>query len=150
MKRTITYLLLITILLCCSCKSKKQVLDKPDDLISRSTLTEIIAESYVIESTIHLAPDSLNKRDLAQQYYKELFDKYHITRQQFESSINYYIADETTAERLLTDASKNIEKKRMHYKDELDAYIKDKQANGQPGDSLESQNLGNNPIRGPQ
>lgn len=126
------------------------MLDKPDDLISRSTLTEIIAESYVIESTIHLAPDSLNKRDLAQQYYKELFDKYHITRQQFESSINYYIADETTAERLLTDASKNIEKKRMHYKDELDAYIKDKQANGQPGDSLESQNLGNNPIRGPQ
>jgi len=150
MKRTITYLLLVTILLCCSCKSKKQVLDKPDDLINRSTLTEIIAESYVIESTIHLAPDSLNKRDLAQQYYKELFDRYHITRQQFESSINYYIADETTAERLLTDASKNIEKKRMHYKDELDAYIKNKQANGQPGDSLESQNLGNNPIRGPQ
>lgn len=124
MKRHLLILFALILLLCSSCKSKKQVLDKPDDLISRSTLTEILSEAYVIESTVHLANDSVNKRDLTQQYYKELFERHHITKKQFESSLDYYIADETTSEKLLTEVSKKIEIRRQECKEELDKSIK--------------------------
>lgn len=124
MKRHLLILFALILLLCSSCKSKKQVLDKPDGLISRSTLTEILSEAYVIESTVHLANDSVNKRDLTQQYYKELFERHHITKKQFESSLDYYIADETTSEKLLTEVSKKIEIRRQECKEELDKSIK--------------------------
>lgn len=124
MKRHLLILFALILLLCSSCKSKKQVLDKPDDLISRSTLTEILSEAYVIESTVHLSADSINKRDLTQQYYKELFERHHITKKQFESSLDYYIADETTSEKLLTEVSKKIEIRRQECKEELDNSIK--------------------------
>lgn len=125
MKQYFILTLTVLILLCCGCKSKKQVLDKPEGLINRSTLTEILAEAYVIESTVHLSADSINKRDLTQQFYKELFERHHITQKQFESSLDYYIADETTAEKLLTEVSKKIEVQRQKSKEELDASLQE-------------------------
>jgi hypothetical protein len=89
-----------------SCKSKKQVMEKPDNLINRITLVNILAESYIIESTLQFSPtDSIPKQDLARRYYKDLFDRYHITNKQFESSIAYYVSEEKSAEKLLNDAS---------------------------------------------
>lgn len=116
MKR-ILYILFAIVLVCCSsCKSKKQVLEKPEGLINRSTMVKIIADSYIIESTVHLNSDpTINKGELAKIYYKELFQRYNITREQFVSSINYYISEESSAEKLLSDASKLIEKKRESY-----------------------------------
>lgn len=124
MKQYLTLTITLLLLFCCGCKSKKQVLDKPEGLINRSTLTEILAEAYVIESTVHLSADSINKRDLTQQFYKELFERHHITKKQFESSLDYYIANETTAEKLLTEVSKKIEIRRQECKEELDKSIK--------------------------
>lgn len=115
MKRLL-YILIAIVLVCfASCKSKKQVLDKPEGLINRSTMVKIIADSYIIESTVHLSADTISKSELAQKYYKELFQRYNITREQFVSSINYYVSEESSAEKLLSDASKLIEKKRESY-----------------------------------
>ncbi|MCQ2275912.1 MAG: DUF4296 domain-containing protein [Bacteroidales bacterium] len=115
MKRSL-YILIAIVLVCfASCKSKKQVLDKPEGLINRSTMVKIIADSYIIESTVHLSADTISKSELAQKYYKELFQRYNITREQFVSSINYYVSEESSAEKLLSDASKLIEKKRESY-----------------------------------
>ncbi len=95
------------------CKSKKQVMEKPDKLINRVTLVNILAESYLIESTLQMVPkDSINKEDLARLYYKDLFDRYQITNEQFESSIAYYISEEKSAEKLLNDASALIVSKK--------------------------------------
>lgn len=89
-----------------SCKSKKHVMEKPDNLINRITLVNILAESYIIESTLQFTPtDSIPKDELARRYYKDLFDRYHITNKQFESSIAYYVSEEKSAEKLLNDAS---------------------------------------------
>lgn len=89
-----------------SCKSKKHVMEKPDNLINRITLVNILAESYIIESTLQFTPtDSIPKQELARRYYKDLFDRYHITNKQFESSIAYYVSEEKSAEKLLNDAS---------------------------------------------
>ena len=115
MKHLLTFLLAVVLLFCSSCKSKKQVLDKPEDLISRSTMVNIIADSYIIESTVHLAPDSLDRRELTRQYYKELFNRYKITREQFIHSIDYYVSEESSAEKLLSDASELVTKKRKEH-----------------------------------
>lgn len=89
-----------------SCKSKKMVMEKPDHLINRITLVNILAESYIIESTLQFSPiDTISKDELARRYYKDLFDRYKITNEQFESSIAYYVSEEKSAEKLLNDAS---------------------------------------------
>lgn len=112
MKRLLLFILATLLLTFAGCRSKKQVLDKPDDLISRSTMVNVIAESYIIESTVHTSPDTVSRAALAKIYYRDLFNRYKITRKQFESSLNYYISEESSAEALLADASALIVKKR--------------------------------------
>lgn len=94
------------------CHNKKQVLDKPDNLINRSKMVNIIAESYIIESTVHTSPDTVNKIALTRMYYRDLFNRYKISREQFSSSMDYYLSEEETADKLLKDASDLIAKKR--------------------------------------
>ena len=96
-----------------ACNSKKQVMEKPDHLINRITLVNILAESYLIESSLHmLPPDSIGRNDLARLYYKDLFDRYNITNEQFESSVAYYISEEKSAEKLLNAAAALIVSKK--------------------------------------
>lgn len=106
---------LIAFLTCfSSCNSKKQVMEKPEHLINRITLVNILAESYLIESTLQMTPaDSIyGKSDLARLYYKDLFDRYQITNEQFESSVAYYVSEEKSAEKLLNDAAALIVSKK--------------------------------------
>lgn len=111
--KTYVMALLAAMFLFPSCNSKKQVMEKPDHLINRITLVNILAESYLIESTLQVVPsDSIGKDELARRYYKDLFDRYHITGEQFESSIAYYISEEKSAEKLLNDAAALIVSKK--------------------------------------
>jgi hypothetical protein len=88
-------------------------MEKPDHLINRITLVNILAESYIIESYLQMVPyDSIGKDELARQYYKDLFQRYNITNEQFESSIAYYVSEEKSAEKLLNDASALIVSKK--------------------------------------
>ena len=115
MNKITTILIASLMLLAClsSCNSKKQVMEKPDNLINRITLVNILADSYLIESTLQLSPnDTLSRDELARLYYKDLFDRYHITNEQFESSVAYYISEEKSAEKLLNDAATLIVSKK--------------------------------------
>lgn len=111
--QNVILLLLAVLMLFSGCGNKKQVMEKPDHLINRITLVNILAESYLIESTLQMTPsDTISKEVLAQQYYKNLFDRYHITNEQFESSIAYYVSEEKSAEKLLNDAATLIVSKK--------------------------------------
>ena len=116
MKRNIHILLAIIIavmVVLAGCNDKKKVMKKPPHLINRITLVNILAESYLIESTLQMTiPDSISKDELARRYYKDLFDRYHITSEQFESSVAYYVSEEKSAEKLLNDASALIVNKK--------------------------------------
>ena len=104
---------LVALVLFAGCNNKKQMMEKPDNLINRITLVNILADSYLIESTLQMSsPDSIRKEDLARQYYKDLFDRYHITNEQFESSVAYYVSEEKSAEKLLNDAATLIVSKK--------------------------------------
>ena len=107
----ILFIAFITLLV--GCNDKKHVMKKPDHLINRITLVNILAESYLIESTLQISPtDTIPKEELARRYYKDLFDRYHITNEQFESSVAYYVSEEKSAEKLLNDASALIVNKK--------------------------------------
>lgn len=114
MKRKHLSLISIILCVCClyGCHNKKQVLDKPDNLINRNTMVKIIAECYIIESTVHTAPDSVNKIAETRTYYREMFNRYKITREQFSTSMDYYLSEQSTADKLLKDASDLIAKQR--------------------------------------
>ena len=108
------FIIIVAIMMVLSgCNDKKKVMKKPPHLINRITLVNILAESYLIESTLQMTvPDSISKDELARRYYKDLFDRYHITSEQFESSVAYYVSEEKSAEKLLNDASALIVNKK--------------------------------------
>ncbi|MBR4913529.1 MAG: DUF4296 domain-containing protein [Bacteroidales bacterium] len=108
------FIIIVAVMMVLSgCNDKKKVMKKPPHLINRITLVNILAESYLIESTLQMTvPDSLSKDELARRYYKDLFDRYHITSEQFESSVAYYVSEEKSAEKLLNDASALIVNKK--------------------------------------
>lgn len=110
----ILFIIIVTVMMVLSgCNDKKKVMKKPPHLINRITLVNILAESYLIESTLQMTvPDSISKDELARRYYKDLFDRYHITSEQFESSVAYYVSEEKSAEKLLNDASALIVNKK--------------------------------------
>ena len=65
------------VLMLSGCNDKKKVMKRPPHLINRITLVNILAESYLIESTLQMStPDSIGKDELARRYYKDLFDGY--------------------------------------------------------------------------
>lgn len=115
MRHTRILLFLLTaMLLTTACYNKKQVQEKPDNLIPRKTLVNILAECYAIESHLQLAPDSINRFDLTPKLYLDLFDRYKVTRTQFLSSVDYYVGNEESADQLLREASVAISE--MHRK----------------------------------
>lgn len=111
MRKHLLYILLIVSTCFTMSCNKKQVQERPENLINRKTLVNLIAESYIIESYLQVAPDSINRFDLTAAYYKDLFNRYHVTREQFVSSMKYYLGDEDSAEKLLSEASAIISKK---------------------------------------
>ncbi|MBR4918017.1 MAG: DUF4296 domain-containing protein [Bacteroidales bacterium] len=106
MKKTFLYILLIPLVLFSAGCHKKQVQKRPDNLINRSTMANILAEAYIIESLITLNPDdTLNNVESARGYYHDLFERYHVTREQFNTSMQYYMGDEDAAKKLVIDAN---------------------------------------------
>ena len=106
MKKTFLYILLIPLMLSFTGCHKKQVQKRPDNLIGRSTMANILAEAYIIESLITLNPeDTLNNVESARGYYHDLFERYHVTREQFNTSMQYYMGDEDAVNKLVKDAN---------------------------------------------
>lgn len=113
MKRTYLWILLIPIMLLAAGCHKKQVQKKPDNLISRNNMVKIIAECYIIESIVSYNPeDTIKRLDRTRAYYKDLFNRYNITREQFHSSVQYYMGDEDQASKILTEAADLVTQKK--------------------------------------
>lgn len=106
-------LLLITVLFC-AC-NKKQLTPKPDHLIPFDKMVNVMAESYVIESMVYYLPPDSDKTTITRSLYSDLFTKNKITKDQFNASIKYYLAEKTSAERILNAVSNKIDQKRKLY-----------------------------------
>ena len=118
MKMNRFYIVLILIAMVVSSCNKKQLMPKPNNLIPYDNMVVIIADSYVIESMVYyLSPDS-DKVAITKSLYYDLFNKNNITKEQFTSSISYYLAEKSSAEKLLKSVSDNIAERRKLYVDE--------------------------------
>lgn len=74
-----------------SCGKKKKELVIPDNVIKQELMVNILADVHIAEATINLrnvaAPDV---RNLNAGVYKNVFNKYKITAEQFTVSYNFY------------------------------------------------------------
>jgi hypothetical protein len=115
-KHTLILIFVVTVLL--SACNKKQLMPKPDNLIPYDKMVNVMAESYVIESMVYYLPPDSDKVTITRSLYSNLFNKYKITNFQFTSSIKYYLAEKTSADKILQSVSDNIAEKRKLYVDD--------------------------------
>ena len=115
MKKALLYFLIVGFLFGVAGCHKKQVQEKPADLIPQKTIVNVIAECYLIESYIQVLTDTFERCYIPPFLYKEMFNRYGITRPQFISSINYYLGDEDQAEKLLSEASAIVATRHKEY-----------------------------------
>ena len=84
------------------CGRKNQItLQKPTNLIDKSTLSELLIGSYIIESAVYYkSQKGINIGLYTTAYYNALFDKHKVTKKQFYESMNYYIGTDKDISKL--------------------------------------------------
>ena len=113
MKKIIIWILIIPLMALATGCHKKQVQEKPEKLIPRNTIVKMVAECFVIENMVGYNPaDTVNRFESTKAYYKDMFDRYQVTREQFNTSIQYYFGDEDMAEKILNEANAIITKQK--------------------------------------
>jgi|GEM_PF-660126 len=84
--------LLMIVFLFSACNEKKEALPKaPEKLIPSDTMAQILSEVQLTEAYLsHLSYNVRGRSDSAYHYYRILFDKYHISKQDFLDNMDYY------------------------------------------------------------
>lgn len=115
--------LVIPFLLLNGCQ-KKKVMPPPPDLIPYDSMVVILEKTFIIESIIYYTPPDSDRLSATRTLYADLFNQYGITKEQYISSINYYLADKSRAEQLLRDVSEKINetKSKLIPEDEADPF----------------------------
>lgn len=103
---------------------KKKVMPPPPNLIPYDSMVVILEKTFIIESIIYYTPPDSDRLSATRTLYADLFNQYGITKEQYISSINYYLADKSRAEQLLRDVSEKINetKSKLIPEDEADPF----------------------------
>lgn len=89
MKST-SYIFIGFLLVFIACKNNNRT-DAPENLIPRDQMVEVLRDMHLIEASIKLNNERKNnKEEYTYYYYQYLFDKYHITEEDFDISLLYY------------------------------------------------------------
>lgn len=95
----------------CGCHKIAKV-DKPADLIPYEQMVEITANSYIIESMVYFLPPDSDKVRISRNLYYHLYEEQKVTKDQFVSSVNYYVSEKKMADKFLRDVQENVTLKR--------------------------------------
>jgi len=68
-------------------------------------MTQILSETYLIESKLFFLPNHFDKPFIAHKLYGELFDKYKIDSAMYVRSLNYYITNSQLSDSLFEAAT---------------------------------------------
>ena len=88
--------------------------DKPDDLISKNEMIEIMSDINLAEGALKIYkiyPDSIRK--YAPVYYETVYKKHNITEKQFKNSYNYYFEDPEELGKMMDKVSEELSKKEI-------------------------------------
>lgn len=84
------YIFIGFILIVSGCKDNSKT-DEPENLISRDKMVQVLMDIHLIEASIKLNNKrKLNKEEYTFYYYQYLFEKYNITKEDFDNSLTYY------------------------------------------------------------
>jgi len=80
-----------SVLLLVACSSSPAEIEKPDDLIPYDKMIDVVVDLNIVEAQISEV-QLLQKviKDSVHEYYGQLFHKYDISREQLNSSLDYY------------------------------------------------------------
>jgi hypothetical protein len=92
---------LIFFILLASC-SKKAV-PIPPDIIQKKLMIEIMTDVQLAEAAKDVSMPDDKQKVTVEQSYAFIFNKYHITRDQFQKSFNYYKSNPQLMEEVLTE-----------------------------------------------
>lgn len=104
--------MLCAVLLTVAACSKTELRIKPAHLIPEDKFVEMVTEQLVMESVIFYASPEIDKAKLTRSSYAEWMKKYGITREAYETSVNYYFTNEDDSERIMNRVRENLEQKR--------------------------------------
>lgn len=101
-----------------SCNKTIQT-EKPSDLIPYKQMIDITTQAYIIESMIYFLPPDSNKATISRSMYYNMFEENKISKDQYVSSINYYLAEKKSAEKFLRAVQDKISIQRDQYFEKL-------------------------------
>lgn len=97
----LSILLALAVMISSCGKSNQRITKKPDNLIKKETLSNILLDVYIIESAIYYKTQKGADVVLyTTAYYNALFKKHNITKKQFMQSMSYYIETDNKASNL--------------------------------------------------
>lgn len=105
---------LLILTLFSGCRKTVQT-ERPADLIPYEKMVDVTTEAYIIESMIYFLPPDSDKVGLSRSMYYHMFDENNISKEQYVSSINYYLAEKKSAEKFLRAVQDEISVKRDDY-----------------------------------
>ncbi len=143
MNRLISTLILILVMFSCNNIEKPK---KPDNLISRERMVDVITDISLMTAAKGLNKDVLEKNAINPQNY--IYEKYNIDSVQFAESNNYYAYDVKEYEEIYAEVKERLEKRKAEYKllQEEDKKVKDsiKKIKKKERDSIKKLNINKN------
>ncbi len=119
---------------------------KPDNLISRERMVDVITDISLMTAAKGLNKDVLEKNAINPQNY--IYEKYNIDSVQFAESNNYYAYDVKEYEEIYVEVKERLEKRKAEYKllQEEDKKVKDsiKKIKKKERDSIKKLNINKN------
>lgn len=94
--------------------------EKPSDLIPYNQMIDITTQAYIIESMLYFLPPDSDKVTISRSMYYNMFEENKISKEQYVSSINYYLAEKKSAEKFLRAVQDKISIQRDKYFEKLD------------------------------
>jgi hypothetical protein len=112
-KSIAAYIVLITffILQGCTTDISEKKEKPPADLIPRDEMVDVIADMHLYDAVIKEEQKKHRNVQKSKVYlYRTVMEKYHITREQFESSLKYYQQDLDEYDKIYDDVIEKLSK----------------------------------------
>ena len=119
MKKTV-YIIFVIIFISCESKVKY---DKPDDLISKEQMIDLLTDIHLVNGTTGVKNKDLEKD---KNYMSLIYEKYNIDSTQFAASNIYYTANISEYENIFEEVEKRLKNLQDKYNNERDSIIKSK------------------------
>jgi hypothetical protein len=97
---------------------KKQIREKPVNLLSYEKVTEMVTDISLVESIVYLLPPDSDRLRVSREMYSTLFSGYGVDKDQFISSLSYYLADEDQSLKMLNTVEENVMQREQKWKSE--------------------------------